>query len=75
MVGLLIGPEGGFTQEEFKYMESLTTNPDIDTSLPLVLPASSTSMIRFVTLGEGVLRAETAAISAVSVTMAALHYQ
>ena len=47
-LGLLVGPEGGFTQEEFETM-------------------SKCKSVKFVSLGDNVLRAETAAINAISV--------
>jgi 16S rRNA U1498 N3-methylase RsmE len=50
-VGLLVGPEGGFTQEELTYL-------------------AQGEGFRFVTLGDNVLRAETAAMAAVSTVMA-----
>ena len=46
--GLFIGPEGGFTQDEFTMM-------------------STYSFVKFVSLGSSVLRAETAAVAAVSI--------
>ena len=52
VVGLLIGPEGGFTQDELAYL------------------ARAQDTFRFVTLGDNVLRAETAAMAAVSTVMA-----
>lgn len=52
VVGLLVGPEGGFTKEELAYMDQ------------------EKDSFRFVTLGENVLRAETAAMAAVSTVMA-----
>ena len=45
--GVLVGPEGGFTQQELEMCEQF-------------------SCVRFVSLGETVLRAETAAITAVA---------
>eukprot|EP01038_Epipyxis_sp_PR26KG_P012899 gene12899-17283_t len=48
-LGILIGPEGGFTEEEIDMM-------------------AECSDIKFVSLGENILRAETAAISALSIT-------
>jgi 16S rRNA (uracil1498-N3)-methyltransferase len=47
-MGLLVGPEGGFTQEEFDKMSLFKS-------------------VKFVSLGDNVLRAETAAISAISI--------
>jgi 16S rRNA (uracil1498-N3)-methyltransferase len=47
-IGLLVGPEGGFTQEEFEKM-------------------SKCKSVKFISLGDNVLRAETAAINAISV--------
>lgn len=55
-ISVLIGPEGGFTKEEFQLMESCsaTTGPGMT----------------FVSLGDNVLRAETASIAAISIITA-----
>ena len=52
--GLFIGPEGGFTEDEFTMM-------------------STYSFVKFVSLGSSVLRAETAAVAAVSILTDKLH--
>ena len=47
-VGVLVGPEGGFSAEEFAALESR-------------------EFVRLVSLGENILRAETAALAALAV--------
>jgi 16S rRNA (uracil1498-N3)-methyltransferase len=56
VIGLFVGPEGGFTQDEVAFM------------------AKDSETFRFVTLGDGVLRAETAAINAVCTATAAIDF-
>ena len=55
-IGLFVGPEGGFTQDELASM------------------TGDSQAFRFVTLGDAVLRAETAAISAVCTAAAAMDF-
>jgi 16S rRNA U1498 N3-methylase RsmE len=68
-VGLLVGPEGGWSASEralFSRVESLTAHPAASAApSALPLPASS-GAVRRVSLGSGVLRAETAALAAIA---------